>query len=310
MLAVDVVDSVDRVDSVIIGVNIGGTTCSVSRADDNGRLESTIAFPTGPVSSTLAAIRAAVASLASGPAPRFGIACGGPLDSARGVILSPPNLPGWDRIPIVAWLTERFGGRGHLMNDANAGALAEWQFGAGQGTQSMVFLTHGTGLGAGLIIAGRLYEGATGDAGEIGHVRLAPVGPCGYGKDGSSEGFCSGGGIARLAAGRIPGHPSPDAKDVARLAAEGVPEALAIMRESGRWLGRTLAIIIDLLNPEMIVLGSIYTRSGRWLDAAMRDELAREALPGPLAACRIVPSALGERLAAQAAVAAALHESP
>ena len=310
MLAVDVVDSVDRVDSVIIGVNIGGTTCSVSRADDNGRLESTIAFPTGPVSSTLAAIRAAVASLASGPAPRFGIACGGPLDSARGVILSPPNLPGWDRIPIVAWLTERFGGRGHLMNDANAGALAEWQFGAGQGTQSMVFLTHGTGLGAGLIIAGRLYEGATGDAGEIGHVRLAPVGPCGYGKDGSSEGFCSGGGIARLAAGRIPGHPSPDAKDVARLAAEGVPEALAIMRESGRWLGRTLAIIIDLLNPEMIVLGSIYTRSGRWLDAAMRDELAREALPGPLSACRIVPSALGERLAAQAAVAAALHESP
>jgi glucokinase len=298
------------VGSVIIGVNLGGTTCSVSRADDSGCIESTIAFPTGSVSSTLEAVREATASLAPGPAPRFGIACGGPLDSAAGLILSPPNLPGWDRVPIVAWLVEHFGGQGYLMNDANAGALAEWQFGAGQGTQSMVFLTHGTGLGAGLILDGRLYEGTTGDAGEIGHVRLAPTGPIGYGKEGSCEGFCSGGGIARLAAGRIPGHPSPDAKEVARLAAEGVPEALAILQESGRWLGRTLAIIIDLLNPEMIVLGSIYTRSGQWLDAAMREELAREALPGPLAACRIVPSALGESLGAQAAVTVALYALP
>ncbi len=115
------------------------------------------------------------------------------------MILSPPNLPGWDQIPITEWVRDATGLPAWLLNDADAGALAEWRFGAGRGCQNMVFLTFGTGFGAGLILNGRLYSGIDDGAGEIGHVRISPTGPVGYGKAGSLEGFCSGGGIAQLA---------------------------------------------------------------------------------------------------------------
>jgi len=129
----------------------------------------------------------------------IGISCGGPLDSKKGIVLSPPNLPGWDEIPVVDLFVERFGIPAFLQNDANACALAEWLMGAGRGTQNMVFLTFGTGMGAGLILNGKLYTGTNDLGGEAGHVRLAPGGPVGFGKAGSFEGFCSGGGIAQLA---------------------------------------------------------------------------------------------------------------
>jgi glucokinase len=292
-----------------IGIDIGGTKCVVARATATGAIEAESRFATTGVHETLERILAEIEKLAPGKHPRFGVACGGPLDAENGIILSPPNLPGWDRVPIVRELTGRFGGHAWLMNDANAGALAEWRFGAGRGARNLVFLTHGTGMGAGLILAGRLYEGTTGDAGEAGHVRLAETGPAGYGKEGSFEGFCSGGGIARLAAGRLPGIPAPSAREVAAAAAAGMPEARAVLRESGRYLGRALAMLIDILNPERIVLGSIYCRAGRFLEASMREELRREALPGPLAACRIVGAELGERLGPAAALSVALYRS-
>ena len=292
---------------MIVAVDIGGTKCQVATAEADGSVLSAHRFETTDKEATLQAIFKAVDALHPGDAPVFGVSCGGPLDSQRGVILSPPNLPGWDHVPIAKMLTERFGGTAFLMNDANAGALAEWQFGAGRGARNMVFLTHGTGMGGGLILDGRLYEGTSGDAGEIGHVRMAPEGPVGYGKPGSFEGFCSGAGIARLARGRIAGLDHPTAKQVAEAAEQGNPQALAVLEESGRWLGRGLAILIDILNPEVIVLGSVYTRSGRFLESAMREELVREALPSALAVCRIVPAELGERLGLAAAVAVAVY---
>lgn len=293
--------------SGIIGVDIGGTKCALVKADAEGRVEREMRFGTTDVSGTLANIYAAVSELGPGASPVFGIACGGPLDAERGVILSPPNLPGWDGIAIVSELESRFGGRGYLMNDANACALAEWQFGSGRGTRNMVYLTHGTGMGAGLILDGRLYEGTTGDAGEVGHVRLAPEGPVGYGKAGSFEGFCSGGGLSRLAEGRIAGHGRLSAKELAELANAGNAEALAVWEESGRYLGRALSLLIDILNPEVIVLGSLYMRSGRLLESAMREELERETLAGPLRACRIVAAELGESTGVMSAIAVARY---
>ena len=292
---------------MIIGIDIGGTKCAIAKADDSGNILESKRFLTTDLPGTLDAIFRTTDSLLQGGEAVFGVSCGGPLDSRRGVIQSPPNLPGWDDIHITEMLTDRFGGRAFLMNDANAGALAEWQFGAGRGVQSMVFLTHGTGMGGGLILDGRLYEGASGDAGEIGHVRMAEDGPVGYGKPGSFEGFCSGGGIAKLAKGRIPGIHEPTAQQVAEAAERGVPEAIEIMEESGAWLGRGLAILMDILNPEMIVLGSIYTRSGHLLGKAMRRELEREALPSAIRACRIVPAQLGEKTGITAAVAVATY---
>ena len=129
----------------------------------------------------------------------IGVSCGSPLDRVKGIVQAPPNLPTWVDVPICRLLGEAFHATCRLENDANAGAVAEHRFGAGMGTEHMVFLTLGTGLGAGIIAAGSLYLGANGDAGEIGHVRLSPTGPVGYHKAGSIEGWSSGGGIAQLA---------------------------------------------------------------------------------------------------------------
>ena len=144
-------------------------------------------FPTADPESTLRRVEEIIESADTICA--IGISCGGPLDCARGRILSPPNLPGWDEVPVVSRLADRFGVPVRLANDADACALAEWRFGAGRGTQNMIFLTFGTGLGAGLILDGRLYRGASSSAGEVGHIRMAVDGPLGYGKRGSLEGL-------------------------------------------------------------------------------------------------------------------------
>ena len=183
----------------VVGLDIGGTKCAVVKGAPGGRILARKVFATTGVQETLDRLMRAVDDLGPEQNPLFGVSCGGPLDWRRGVVLSPPNLPGWDDVPITRLLVERFGGKAYLMNDANAGALAEWKFGAARGCENVVFLTCGTSMGGGLILNGRLYEGATGMAGEAGHMRLAPDGPMGYVKAGAGEGFCGGAGIARAA---------------------------------------------------------------------------------------------------------------
>lgn len=257
----------------------------------------------------------------------IGISCGGPLDSQKGLILSPPNLPGWDKVPITTYFEKAFGVPCFLQNDADACAVAEWTFGAGKGCDNLVFLTFGTGFGAGLILGGRLYSGANNMAGELGHCRCpqtdgAPYAPIGYGKAGSFEGFCSGGGIAALgkamALERIQqGRPAsfcPTLEDLERLTAQSIavaaksgdPDALEVYRCSGRHLGAALALLVDLLNPERIILGSIYARSGELLQQAALEVLEQEALEPNRKACQILPAQLGEHLGDAAALSIAL----
>lgn len=290
----------------IIGIDIGGTKCAVSVLRD-GVVEEVERLPTRDFPETFSWFRKKVEQLAPGPDVVFGISCGGPLDARRGVILCPPNLPGWVNIAIGRAFTDVFGGRAFLMNDANASALAEWHFGAGQGCQHLVFLTAGTGMGAGLILNGRLYEGATGDAGEVGHIRLRPEGPLGFGKPGSFEGFCSGGGIARLAADMGWRQPGATLQEIAEAAAAGDALALEVMDVAGQRLGEALALLIDTLNPERIVVGGFFPRCRQLLLSAMNRALTAEALPGPLAACQILPAQLGKTIGSHAAVAVALH---
>ena len=190
-------------EQLYIGIDMGGTKCAVVAGHADGKILRRIAFPSGKdahpdefLPRFYEAIDALLREYNGGAAPAaVGVSCGGPLDTRRGVIQAPPNLPLWDEVPICALLSERYGCPAYLQNDANACAIAEWRFGAGRGTRNMVFLTFGTGLGAGLILDGRLYEGTNGMAGEAGHLRLAADGPEGYGKRGSFEGFCSGGGL-------------------------------------------------------------------------------------------------------------------
>lgn len=314
----------------LIGVDIGGTKCAVIYGclkNDSLEIVDKMKFPTAAVGATLDRIEQAAATLLTRYGLRaddldaIGISCGGPLDSRRGVILNPPNLKGWNRVWIVDRLKEKFGVETALQNDANACALAEWKFGAGQGSRNLVFLTFGTGLGAGLILDGKLYTGTNGNAGEVGHIRLSEFGPVGYGKGGSFEGFCSGGGIARIAQARIEERfqmgesvgfcasrtelPLVTAQTVAEAAKAGDPLAREIYETSGEYLGRGLAILIDTLNPDTIVIGSVFARSGELLLQGMRRALSREALPVAAGVCRIVPAALGDGVGDYAALSVA-----
>lgn len=303
---------------MLTGIDIGGTKCAVLTGDGENIIER-ISFPTTNVTDTLSAIYAAVEKVGCGDA--IGVSCGGPLDSERGVILSPPNLPGWDNIAIVRELTQRFSVPAGLENDANACALAEWRFGAGRGSKNMIFLTFGTGMGAGLILDGRLYRGTSGMAGEIGHVRMERFGPCGYGKAGSFEGFCSGGGIRqigqtvareKLQTGQTVGFcQSADdldritAKSIAEAAAGGDADAIRVYEICGEKLGQGLSVLIDVLNPEKIVIGSIYERSGALLKTSMEAAIEREALAAARSVCRIVPAELGDSVGDFAAIVVA-----
>ena len=288
---------------MLLGVDIGGTKCALILAENDGTIISRVATATTAVNETLNWILEGAKALSQQhKIESVGVSCGGPLDSGKGLILSPPNLPGWDEIPITKLLTEATGAPAFLCNDANACALAEWKYGAGKGSRNMIFLTFGTGLGAGLILDGRLYEGTNGMAGEAGHIRLAKDGPEGYGKQGSFEGFCSGGGISRL--GSLMGCEGT-AKDLADRAKAGDREALAVYRASARKLGLGLSMLIDLFNPERIVIGSVFARSEALFREEMEKVIAQEALAEAAAVCTVVPAALGDSIGDCAAVAVA-----
>ena len=279
-----------------IGIDIGGTKCAVTRGSGT-RIDEKIRFDTTGRDETLAKIFDATERLMTHDVTAVGVSCGGPLDAKRGVILSPPNLPDWDDVHITEMLRNRFGVSAYLCNDADACALAEWRYGAGVGTDSMIFLTFGTGIGAGLILGGRLYSGACGMAGEIGHVSLYEDGHIGYNKRGSVEGYCSGGGIAQYGKG--------SARELGVRAEAGDAEAVSIYERVGSDLGKTLAILVDILNPEAVVIGSIYVRSRKFIEPSMRRSLEKYALAQSVAAVRIVPAALGESLGDTAALCVA-----
>lgn len=315
-----------------IGVDIGGTKCAVSLGlihDDTIQIHhrcparTTADFSVQEMLEALAEDCRLCAGLSPEPPKSIGISCGGPLDSKRGRILSPPNLIGWDDVAITDYLTQQVGLPAYLCNDANACALAEWQLGAGKGTENMLFLTFGTGLGAGLILNGQLYEGTSDNAGECGHIRLSSWGPTGYGKMGSFEGFCSGGGIAQLAQmmvreqlqqGKKPALcPSAEelsglsAAKVAQFANDGDPLALSIYEQVGTMLGHGLSILIDILNPQRIVIGSIFVRARNLIWPAAEAVIRREALPLTREVCEVVPAGLTESVGDIAALTVACY---
>lgn len=305
-----------------IGLDIGGTKCAASLGKIVGDKIEILArneVKTLPsAEETLRGLLPFVEEYKKTGATEAGISCGGPLDCKKGIILTPPNLPDWHGFPIVDFVKEEFGLTARLQNDANACAVAEWRFGAGRGTQNMVFLTFGTGLGAGLILDGKLYSGTNDNAGETGHIRLAKNGPVGFGKHGSFEGFCSGGGIARLAEEmakrckktpacieKMGGMSEITTKKLAEAAFNGDAFAKRVFAKSGQMLGKGLSVLIDILNPEKIVLGGVFMRSHALLVPAMQKEINKEALDISAAVCQIVPAELSENIGDIAALAIA-----
>ena len=310
----------------MIGFDIGGTKCAVSIGDTVGDeliIKDKRKIETCHSISPYAMIdrMCELAEDMTDDFSKIGISCGGPLNSKEGVILSPPNLVGWDNVKIVEYLKKRYGGEVAILNDANACAVAEWKYGAGKGTQNMIFLTFGSGLGAGLILNGELYIGASDMAGEVGHIRLSEYGPVGYGKRGSFEGFCSGNGIASL--GRIMAEEKLQmgksvsycmskselglitAKSIAEYADKGYEDAKEIYKICAGKLGLGLSMLIDILNPEMIVIGSVFTRSENLIREEMERVIEKESLSYTRKACKIVPAALTENIGDYAALSVA-----
>jgi glucokinase len=300
----------------IIGVDVGGTKTAVLLGTARGEIVRREQFATGAERGCLPVLAEIMASIdrvrqtSGGELLAISVSIGGPLDVLEGMILDPPHLPGWDRVPLKGILRDRFGVPVYVEHDGNAGALAEWYFGAGQGAQNIVFLTMGTGFGAGLILNGHLYRGTTDVAGEVGHIRIAEDGPACYGKRGSLEGFASGTGIALLAAEMFPalyGGGTSTAELYAQYCAGGA-EAREVFARASLYLGRGFAMIADLLNPERIIMGGLGLRVHDALVAPALEIYAQEALPRARKACTVVPAALGESIGDYASLCAAFDQ--
>jgi glucokinase len=316
-----------RADTIrmLVGIDIGGTKTAVVFCNEPLKIVWREEFPTRPELGPGHAIEKIVHLIHRARAETgygihsIGISCGGPLDRHQGLIQRPPNLSTWNDVPIKTILENEFAAPCSLENDANAGAVAEYRFGAGRGCRHMVFLTLGTGLGAGLILNGQIFRGASSLAGEIGHVRLTETGPNGYDKAGSAEGWASGAGMALHAADMIRAAIANgestilagrtleiSAREIGAAMAEGDTVAARIVQQTGLRLGEALAVLVDILNPERIVIGGLALRFGEDLLAPARRRLQEEALPAASAACSVVPAALGEQIGDAAAICIAM----
>ncbi|MCK5814307.1 MAG: ROK family protein [Flavobacteriaceae bacterium] len=317
-------------ESYYLGFDIGGTKCAIVLGDQDFNIYEKIFFDTNVERGPEAILNdfkkyshKIFESYDQKKLVKIGISCGGPLDSKKGIIKSPPNLPGWDEVEIIDIFKKEFKVDVAIQNDANACAIAEWMMGAGVGTENMIFLTFGTGMGAGLILNGKIYAGTNDLGGEVGHVRMADEGPIGFGKAGSFEGFCSGGGIAQLgksyvqdkieAGEQVDFCPTVDlissitAKSIFEAAIKGDKDAMKIVKVSAKYLGIGLSILIDILNPECIVIGSIYARNEEIFRPLIYDVLKKEVIPEALEVCKIVPAKLGDSIGDYAALCVAMQ---
>ena len=249
-----------------------------------------------------------------------GIGAPGPLEVETGVVVAPPNMPGWERVPLKRLIEERLGITTFIENDANAAALGEHRFGAGRGVEHMIYVTVSTGIGGGLILDGELYHGATGMAGEIGHVTIVPYGPlCGCGNRGCLEALASGTSVARQARERVArGVPTlmadlaegdPEritARLVAEAAGRGDVEAQEILAEAMGYLGIGMATLVNLFNPQLIVIGGGLTNIGEAMFEPVRRAIDRHAFRVPAQAVRVVQAGLGDKVGVLGAAAVAL----
>lgn len=319
----------------LLGIDVGGTKCAVTlgvldekeniKISAKEKFATFVGNPKKTINTFFEVSKKILkkAKLTKSDISAIGISCGGPLDSKRGVVMSPPNLPGWNNIEIVKMFEKEFGVKTLLQNDANACALSEWKFGAGRGLDNVVFMTFGTGLGAGLILDGKLYSGTNDNAGEVGHVRLADFGGTGYGKCGSFEGFCSGSGIAQIGKMKameklqmgqtvafckdLSALNDINAKVIADCADKGDALAKEVYAISGHYLGIGLSMIIDILNPQAVIIGSIFTRSKKLLWSEAKKVIDKEALPVAAKVCKVLPAALGENIGDFAALSLAAY---
>ncbi len=312
----------------VVGVDMGVTHLTIIVADIAARVHKAREIPwriaDGP-EACLSTVRAEVQrTLAAAQVPpervrAYGVGVPGPIDQQAGAVRNPPVMPGgWDGYPIRDELTRAWGRPVLLNNDANLGAFGEWAYGAGRGEDPLVYIKVGSGIGAGMVIRGEIYCGATGSAGEIGHTTVVENGPrCACGNRGCLEAVAGGRAIARQAQEAVQaGKPTQlalmgpvetlTAREVALAARRGDLVAQQILRQAGEYLGIAVANLINLLNPAVVVFGGGVAQVGDLLLEPVRQEVQRRSLPSMAKAARITAAVLGRHSTAMGAVAQAI----
>ena len=309
----------------VVGIDIGGTKLATVVADSSGKIINKVRQPThadkGPeyaiqllidmVYQTIAQVDLDLKDISA-----IGVSCGGPLDTKTGIVHSPPNLPGWEALPLKEMLVDEFNLPVTIENDANACALAEYRFGGGRGYASVLYMTMSTGIGGGIVINGEIYHGANDSAGEVGHQILLPDGPlCGCGKRGCLEALCSGPAIARRAKDAIQIESDTEilelvdgdieavkSEHVLEAARNGDALALKLIDETAYYMGWGIANLVNILNPDIVLLGTIAIAAGNLLLEPMRKTVSSFAMARPAEVVTIMPAQLGDSLGDLAAI--------
>ena len=300
----------EAADQPILAIDLGGTQIRAAHVDPDATVACRRAVDTDDeegvdavvsrICELAAAVRAdALAAGLAGPTG-VGISSPGPLDPWRGVVVAPPNLAGWHNVPLAARMEAALGLPAFLERDTNVAVMAEWRFGAARGTRDAVYVTVSTGIGGGIVLNGRPLQGLDGTAGEVGHMTVELDGPlCGDGMPGHAEAIGSGTAIARegrslLASGAapvlarlVPDADSVSAADVARAADQGDAACRAVLDRAWTAVGAMCASLVNVLNPEVIVLGGSIATHRPELIAAVRDEIDRRAFAAPARRVRV-----------------------
>ena len=304
----------------IIGVDLGGTNIVVGAMPEDGSRE--IAFRSQPTHAAQGAdlvvermiqmiedvITVAIAETGATRADFLGVGVGapGPLDRALGMVITAPNL-GWKMFPLRERIQSATGLRTTLDNDANCATLGEWFTGAARGAKNVIGVTIGTGIGGGIIIDGKLFHGSSDVAGEIGHMTIDSTGRrCGCGNYGCLEAYASGTAIAERAreamASEVDGVlfrmcggdlTKITAQMVYKAATDADPVAVDVVRETARFLGAGIGALLNVLNPDVVVLAGGVVNAGEALFGPLKAEVRRRAFAPAVDACRIVPGELG-----------------
>lgn len=318
--------------SPVLAVDIGGTKIMTAVFSDEGRMLAKDVYPTQADEGHRAVIERLFSAIdgllnendvVPSQLGGIGIAAAGIIDSGRGLITVAPNLPGWHDVPLKRIVAEKYRVNTFLINDACGAALGEHRFGAGRGVSNLVLLTLGTGIGGGIIINGELYEGASGSAGEIGHMIIDVNGPeCGCGNRGCLEALASGKAVSRDAINRIKkGDESSlvsmvggkiegiTAEQVGAAARSGDPLALDVLSRAASYLGMGLVNLVNIFNPEMIILGGGMAKLGALFLDPVKRVVAEAAFPVSAQAVSIVTAQLGNEAGIYGAAAYVLKTS-
>ena len=297
-----------------IGIDVGGTNVKIALVDNKGKIIYSNSIPTRAemgyeytINNMKEAITELIKETKSDPKNIESIGFGfpGQIDYQKGIVRLAPNIPGWVNVPIAEIMEKEFGIPTRVDNDVRCAALGELNYGAGQGCDNLICITVGTGIGSGLVINGKLVRGASNDAGEIGHIKLDMNGGplCGCGDRGCLEAFASGPSIVAMAEEYIKGGKSTKYRELANpditpyivseAAKQGDPVAKRIFTIVGEYIGIGLASVVNLLNPEKIIIGGGVAAAGDLLLTPIKESLIKRAMPIAGSAVEIVPAQLG-----------------